>query len=102
MVPLRGIAVDDEFTIRAAIAADARAVAEVHVHSWRWAYRGHMPDVLLDGLSVVDREAMWHEMLSDMSCKVSVWLAESAGDAVGFSAAGPSREVDAPGETGEL
>ncbi len=61
-----------------------------------------MPDVLLDGLSVVDREAMWHEMLSDVSCKVSVWLAESAGDAVGLSAAGPSREVDAPGETGEL
>jgi len=45
------IELDDQLTIHAATTADARVVAEVHVSVWQWAYRGHMPDDLLDGLN---------------------------------------------------
>ena len=41
--------------VRAATPDDARGIAEVHVAGWRWAYRGQMPDALLDSLSVEDR-----------------------------------------------
>lgn len=92
----------DDFTLRAATRADARAIAEVHVHAWQWAYRGLMPEAYLDGLSVEVREATWHRMLSDVPCKARVWLVEVRGVVVGFSAAGPSRDMDAPSTTGEL
>ena len=82
--------------------ADARSIAEVHVHAWQWAYRGHMPDDLLDGLSVVAREATWQRMLSGEAQAVGVWLADIAGVTVGFSAAGPAREADEPAHVGEL
>ena len=45
-------------TVRDATVDDARAIAEVHVASWRWAYRGQLPDDLLDGLSVDDPTAV--------------------------------------------
>jgi len=38
--------------IRTARFQDARQIAEVHVDSWRAAYRGIVPDSLLEGLSV--------------------------------------------------
>lgn len=38
--------------LRAVGEADARAVAEIHVAGWRWAYRGMVADELLDSLSV--------------------------------------------------
>ena len=37
--------------IREATPDDARAIAEVHVASWRWAYRDDLPAEFLDGLS---------------------------------------------------
>jgi len=42
--------------IRPATPEDARAIAEVHVASWRYAYRGLLPDDVLDRLSVEERE----------------------------------------------
>ena len=50
-------------TVRGATADDARAIAEVHVASWRWAYRGQVPDRILDELSVDEREAIWRAAL---------------------------------------
>jgi len=38
--------------IRTARFQDARQIAEVHVDSWRAAYREIVPDSLLEGLSV--------------------------------------------------
>ena len=39
-------------TIRAAIPDDARAIAEVHVASWRWAYRDDLPEDTIASRSV--------------------------------------------------
>jgi uncharacterized protein (TIGR02118 family) len=47
-----------------AAAADARAIATVHVRSWQEGYRGIVDDAVLDGLSVDDRERVWRERLA--------------------------------------
>jgi GNAT superfamily N-acetyltransferase len=50
-------------TIRTATIDDARALAEVHVASWLAAYRGLVPDDVLDAQSVDVRAAQWDEWL---------------------------------------
>jgi GNAT superfamily N-acetyltransferase len=50
-------------TIRTATIDDARALAEVHVASWLAAYRGLVPDDVLDAQSVEARAAQWDEWL---------------------------------------
>jgi len=49
--------------IRVATPTDARAVAEIHVSAWRAAYRGIMPNALLDDLSVEKREGGWRSAI---------------------------------------
>lgn len=86
---------------RRAVGADARAIAEVHVRSWQGAYRGLMPDDLLEGLSPAERESMWSEVLSGDAD--AVFAAERDGRLVGFCAvAQPSRDEDAPDGTAEI
>src|SRR5436309_2361755 len=43
-----GTHMDPRITIRAAVAADAAAVAELHVRGWQWAYRDLLPAEYLD------------------------------------------------------
>jgi ribosomal protein S18 acetylase RimI-like enzyme len=52
-------------TIRQATADDVPNIAEVHVRSWRAAYRGILADDLLDRLSVTEREGSWRALLSN-------------------------------------
>ena len=87
-------------TIREADADDAEAIAEVHVVSWRWAYRGLLPGDLLDGLSVDEREQMWREAVA--ADPGSVLIAADGQDILGFASVGPSRDDDALPSTGEL
>jgi L-amino acid N-acyltransferase YncA len=79
--------------VRRAVPADARAIAEVHVRSWQAGYRGLMPDDVLDGLSVAEREPRWRDGLSDGS---TVFVAEKDGELIGFCGLSePSRDEDA-------
>src|SRR2546423_15485253 len=71
---------------------DARAIAEVHVRSWQWAYRGLLPDAFLDGLDVDARAAMWARRLADPSLVVAVSRVNDR--VVGFCACGPSRDAE--------
>ncbi len=83
--------------IRTARPADAPAIAAVHVAGWRHAYRGRMPDALLDGLSVGARAAQWTKWLaagSTTRCRV----AEVDGAIIGFASIGPARDLDGIGE----
>jgi ribosomal protein S18 acetylase RimI-like enzyme len=80
--------------IRAATLADARAIADVHVASWRAGYRGLMPDAYLDGLAVADRVALWETILVD---GVTVVLIAPGEPIAGFVAFNPST-----GEIGAL
>lgn len=90
----------DAASIRRGTVADARAVAMVHVASWRWGYRGQLPDDLLDALSVDEREAGWRSVLADGVPAVTVALRED--QAVGFASGDASRDDDASPDTGEV
>lgn len=86
--------------IRPAQVADAGAIAEIHVQTWRDAYRGIVPDAHLDALSRSQREEAWGKTLAEGTTHVLV--AETEGRVVGWIAAGPSRDPDARPGTGEL
>ena len=90
-------------TIRDATAEDAREIAEVHVASWRWAYRGQLPDEVLNDLSIDEREAMWTAWFRGSETRAAVLVAQDEGGrVVGFANAGASRDQDAAPGTGEL
>lgn len=80
--------------IRRATEGDAPAIASVHVCSWKWAYRGILPDSYLDNLSTADRGKMHAERLADEG-DTRTWIAERDGMIVGFASTGPSRDPDA-------
>lgn len=84
----------DAMTVRLAVVSDAPAVASVHVRSWQVAYRGVIPDAVLDGLSVEARTTMWEGAIPSGG----VWVALADDEIVGFASAGPSRDDDAPFE----
>lgn len=87
--------------IRPAAQTDAPELARVHVASWRAAYRGILPDTLLDGLSPEAYEARWRRILEQETRPTLVGDAD--GRLTGFVSVGPNRDEDAaPPRTGEL
>ena len=74
---------------------DARRIAEIHVAAWKEAYRGMIPDQLLDGLDVSRREALWRHLAEDASAPVFVAVQE--GQLVGFCHISPTRDKDSSG-----
>ena len=86
--------------VRPATPQDARAIAEVRVASWRWAYRGLVPDDVLAGMSVAESEAGWRGILADPA--VAVFVASLGDRLVGFASCCASRDADAPPGTGEI
>lgn len=88
-------------TIRPATVADAQAIAEVHVHSWQWAYRGLLPDDYLDHLSIERRAGMHMQRLATET-QERTWVAAQEGRIVGFAITGPSRDPNASPGTAEL
>ena len=51
--------------VRAAVPADAAAMAALHVHAWRAAYAGVMPADFLAALTIAEREAMWRRSVTE-------------------------------------
>jgi GNAT superfamily N-acetyltransferase len=90
--------------VRRAIEADARALAELHVRAWQWAYRDRLPEAFLDSLSatVEGREARRRDVLAHPESELRTWVAEVSGEIVGFADTGPSRDDDAASEVAEL
>jgi GrpB-like predicted nucleotidyltransferase (UPF0157 family)/ribosomal protein S18 acetylase RimI-like enzyme len=81
--------------VRRAREDDISAIADIHVRSWRAAYRGIVPDEVLDGLSVSEQEENWEQVLA---AEGGEWLTlvgeDSDGVLVGFGcAATPSRDA---------
>jgi ribosomal protein S18 acetylase RimI-like enzyme len=90
--------------IRPATLDDARALAEIHVRSWQWAYRGQLPDDYLDRMSdTLDRRVERRQAdLANLPPDERWWVAEQAGQVVGFAITQPSRDSDAPPLTAEV
>lgn len=80
--------------IRKAKLEDAHSIAVIHVESWRAAYRGLLPQKILDDLSVERREEFWRETLVDPKTEERVWLAEADGSVVGFAFTGMNRDEE--------
>lgn len=89
--------------IRAAIPADAEAIAELHLASYRAGYQDLISAKVLSGLSSKDREKRWHAALNHPRRCTFVADDNDAWPAIaGFAEIGPSRDDDAGAETGEL
>jgi GNAT superfamily N-acetyltransferase len=85
--------------IRPATAADASAIARVRIDTWRTAYRGLVPDAYLDAMDVEQSVALWQRVLDADAPNASVFVADHAGEVIGFAAANrlaePRHELDA-------
>jgi ribosomal protein S18 acetylase RimI-like enzyme len=90
--------------VRDARAGDAAGMATVHVESWRGAYRGLIPQQVLDGLDVSARTGLWTRVLERTDpARGAVLVAEDGGEVIGFAHVGPTRDADDdPERTGEL
>ena len=88
--------------VRRAVPHDAAPIGGVHVRAWQVAYRGLMPDEVLDGLSVEQREQMWQQALASQEGQ-AVFVAVEDAAVVGFCAvAAPSRDEDAEDDVAEI
>ena len=79
--------------LRAATPDDARAVANVHVHSWQVAYRGLMPDEYLDALRPENRAKRYTFGSSDPLQPATI-VAVDDGAIRGFATTGPALDTD--------
>jgi ribosomal protein S18 acetylase RimI-like enzyme len=79
--------------IRIATAADAPALGEMHVASWRETYAGILPDSMLSALSIDARAKAWAKIMRDPATEHSavVYLAEQESSIIGFGACGAQR-----------
>jgi hypothetical protein len=75
--------------LRDATLADAHGIATVNVRSWRAAYRGLLPDDVLAGLSVHDREQFWSGPRTTRPANTRIVVATIEDAIVGFAATGP-------------
>jgi GNAT superfamily N-acetyltransferase len=93
---LHGLNIDEmsygEANVRPAVVTDARAIAEVHVASWKTTYKGIFPDHVLDGLSVNERERLWKETLTAPEHDVVTFVGcDADGGVLGFICGGRER-----------
>ena len=82
--------------LRAAGTADAHAIADIHVAAWRIAYRGLIPDDVIDSISVEQRRGFWKGVLSTPG-GWKIDLAEDDDGPVAFCSYGPTRDKDTDG-----
>jgi GNAT superfamily N-acetyltransferase len=88
--------------VRVATAADADAIAGVHVASWQAAYAGLLPAQPLAAVSVERRASLWRDVLSDATGWPAVHVAVIDDAVAGFVAVDRGREEGADPTLGEL
>lgn len=88
------------FVLAPAGRGDLGAIAEVHIQAWRAAYRGLVPDAVLDQRSIESCEDLWRDALA--SGEPALLLARSGDDCVGFIAYGAARDDDAGPRCAEI
>jgi ribosomal protein S18 acetylase RimI-like enzyme len=87
--------------IRQATVTDAQRIARIHVETWRAAYRGQIPDAILDSLDINRRAIFWNKHLAAQPHGISV--VESEKEIIGFCDLIPSRDTDSNSkEIGEI
>ena len=76
--------------VREATRADAVAIARLHRDNWRVAYRGIVPDDLLDAITEESRRQHWNGVLAQRDGTEFVYVAEDEeGRLLGIASGGP-------------
>lgn len=84
-------------TIREPSLADADALADLHVATWREAYAHLLPDDFFTDDYIAGRRRMWAHVLEHGRDDMTVRIAEQGGVIVGFAWVGPaSSQASAP------
>lgn len=78
--------------VRPAERGDADELARVHLSSWRWAYRGLLPDGYLGSLREDELAARWWRRLAAPDSDDAILVLEHEGVVSGFVTFGPLRE----------
>ncbi|MBN2005117.1 MAG: GNAT family N-acetyltransferase [Anaerolineae bacterium] len=92
-------------TIREANLSDARSIAEIQITAWKSAYRGLLPDDMLDRLSVNASEKRWAERIAEPQGHLVVAEIPCGEErrVVGFAGCGNCQDEDVDREkVGEL
>ncbi len=79
---------------------DARAIAVIHVTSWRAAYASLLPADYLAAMSVEDRAESWAGILETSASRTLV--ARQDGEVLGFVCVGHCRDQDVAAGRGEV
>jgi len=85
---------------RLATMDDCTDLAALHVLGWQQAYKGLLPEELLNELDTNERRKMWEQTLKNK--EMPVFLDFDGGALIGFAACGVSNDIDAKPEWGEL
>jgi RimJ/RimL family protein N-acetyltransferase len=90
--------------IREAEVADAEAIADVELCSWRSAYRAILSEQVIAGFGDhAKRRRAWIDHLSQPDPRERIWVATLDGEVVGVGSAGPIRDnSEDPASVGEL
>ena len=96
----------NEVRIRAAVPADAQAIARVHVEAWRESYRGLVPERVIEALSVNRNAGMWAAILAGGASSIvhtveRLGIAADEAELVGFGSATDARSPKL-GASGEI
>jgi ribosomal protein S18 acetylase RimI-like enzyme len=80
--------------IRDARPTDAERLAEIHVFSWKAAYRGVLSDAFLEGLAATTRLDWWESRLARVPPRWAILVAEETGRVSGFVTTGHCDDAD--------
>jgi len=86
--------------IRVAVPDDARSITEIHVRGWQRAYRGILPQAVLDALDVDERtEVRRQALVEPRTPDTTNWVIVAGGEEriVGWASSGPARNEDLDG-----
>lgn len=87
-------------TIRPALLEDAKILGEIHALTWKHAYKGIMPDVVLDGITIEKRTLYFEKALSEK--REEDFLIFLQDQPVGLICIGKCRDDDADSDVGEI
>lgn len=87
--------------VRDAHPADAEGITRARQEGWQSAYRGIMPDAVLDGMDPAVEVERWRERLANPSAGRCLLVVEEDGEVFGFCGGGACRDDD-PEYDGEL
>ncbi|TQV80715.1 GNAT family N-acetyltransferase [Denitrobaculum tricleocarpae] len=99
----------ERLKLRRARLQDSRALAQVHIETWRHTYAGMVPDQYLASMTLDEQARCWRHWINTSGARESILLVETLPEdkapeqsrIVGFGHAGPAR-IRTPNRSGEV